>query len=127
MEGKYSIYSGDRKVGTAAVSREGLYYRFDCECSLDKKEVCKIGVTCGEDRILLGTPIPEGRTFKLYTRLPIKRFSGDKPHFYITGNKDEKFDKFVPVREDAPFLYLKDLQNAVFQVQNGESGIAIKK
>jgi len=127
MEGTYSILRSGQKVGTARVSREGLYYRFDCECTLDGKEVCKIGVSCGEDEILLGTPIPEGQIFRLRSKLPVKRFSGETPYFYILGNKKEKFEKFVPVDENKPFLYLKYLKNAVFQVRNGETGVMIRK
>lgn len=126
MEGTYSIYSDDRDVGKVAVSREGLYYRFDCQCRLEKMEICKIVAVCGGEQIVLGTPIPEGQIFRLRTKLPVKRFSGEVPRFYILKNKKENLEKFVPVNENEPFLYLKDLKNAVFQVRNGESGIAIK-
>ncbi len=127
MEGIYDIHYGGQAVGTAKVSREGLYYRFDCRSQLDKRKICKICVVCGEDKIVLGTPIPDGQMFQLRTKLPVKRFSGDKLYFCIIENKKENYERFVPVNENEPFLYLKDLKNAVLQVRNGESGIMIRK
>jgi hypothetical protein len=127
MEGTYSIHCGGQAVGTVKVSKEGLYYRFECECRLQKREVCKISAVCGEETIAIGTPVPEGEMFKLRTRLPVKRFSGRAPRFFITGNKEENAEEFIPVDPDAPFLHLKDLKNAVFCIQNGISGIVIKK
>ena len=125
MEGTYSIYSGEQCVGTVAVSREGLYYRFDCRCRLEKRELCKICVNCGEDQILLGTPIPDGQQFRLCRKLPVKCFAGETPRFTVTGNG--KSEIFIEVRENEPFLHLKDLKKAVFRVRNGIAGIVIRK
>ncbi len=125
MEGNYNIYAADQTVGTVAVSREGLYYRFDCQCRLGKRELCKIWVSCGKDQILLGTPIPDGQQFRLCRKLPVKCFAGGTLQFALTGNK--KSEIFIEVRENEPFAYLKDLKNAVFRVQNGIAGIAIRK
>ncbi|MBQ7817277.1 MAG: hypothetical protein IJ388_00575 [Oscillospiraceae bacterium] len=126
MEGTYGIYSGENNIGKVKVSREGLYYHFACECRLEKKEVCKICVICGDERIMLGTPIPEGRVFKLHTKVPIKRFPENTPRFYITGSQ-EMVGEFIPIQPDKPFLHLKDLKNAVMQVRDGVSGILIRK
>ena len=127
MEGIYEIFCGGQAIGTAKVSRDGLYYRFECECMLKKREVCKISAICGEQTIVIGTPVPEGEVFRLRTRLPAKRFSGETPGFYITGNKEENAEKFIPVYPDAPFSHLKDLKNAVFRIRNGVSGVVIMK
>lgn len=127
MEGIYDISFDGQAVGTAKISREGLYYRFDCECRLKKKELFKICISCGDENFILGTPIPEGQQFQLHTKLPIKRFSGQAPCFFITGNKEENAEAFIPVHPDAPFLYLKELKNAVFCIQDGVSGIVIRK
>ena len=124
MEGIYDIHCGGQAVGTAKVSRGGLYYHFDCECRPDKRELFKICIFCGDDQIMLGTPIPDGKIFKLHTKLPIKRFAGKTLSFCLTGNGDEMF---IPVQPQAPFLYFRDLKNAVFRVQNGVSGIVIRK
>jgi hypothetical protein len=127
MEGIYDIHCGGQVVGTAKVSREGLYYSFDCECKFKRQELFKICAICADKQIMLGTPIPAGQVFKLHTKLPIKRFSGETLRFCITGNQEEKSEEFIPVDPDAPFLHLKDLKNAVFRIQNGISGIVIRK
>lgn len=127
MEGIYDIYCGEKVVGSAKVRREGLYYRFDCECQAERKEICKLYATCAQKQILLGTPIPEGQVFRLRTKLPVKLFSGVTPEFRLLRKLEETLEIFVPVRENEPFLHLKDLKNAVMQVRGGECGIVIKK
>ncbi|MBQ9930115.1 MAG: hypothetical protein IJO72_04990 [Oscillospiraceae bacterium] len=127
MEGLYEITYGGQTAGTAKVSAEGLYYRFDCQCRLDRKALVKICVACGEAAVILGTPVPEGHTFRLLKRLPIKRFSGETMRFYIEGNAAEKSGIFVTVSENEPFAHLKDLKNAVFSIRDGVSGIVINK
>ena len=122
MVGVYEIYSGDGAIGTAKVTREGLYYQFDCQCRLECNEICKIYVRCGENQTLLGTPVPENGAFVLRTRLPKKRFCGDKMEFTIDGDK-----AFLPVSPDEPFLHLADLKDAIFAVCNGQCGVIIKK
>lgn len=127
MEGIYDIHCGGQVVGSAKVSREGLYYRFDCECQMEREEICKVYVTCADKQIMLGTPIPEGQVFKLRTKLPVKRFSGETLVFYLGEKQKEKPEIFIPVRENEPFLHIKDLKNAVFRIHNGVSGIVIQK
>ena len=122
MVGIYDIHCGGQVVGTAQVSREGLYYRFECRCQFKKKDVCKICITCGDEEMILGTPVPENGDFVLRTRLPIKRFCGGNLEFTIVGD-----ESFIPVSPDEPFLYLKDLTDAIFAVRNGQCGVIIKK
>ena len=127
MEGTYSIQRGGQIVGTAKISREGLYYQFDCQCQLDKKEVCKICISCGEEQTILGTPIPEGRMFKLRTKLPTKRFAGKEPSFTIISNNEEISEEFIEIKTNMPFPHLVDLKNAVYKERNGASGVVIRK
>lgn len=124
MEGTYSICCGAQKVGTAVVSAEGLYYSFRCRCQLDKKAICKLCVSCGDERILLGTPIPEGQCFVLRTRIPKKRFGAGEIAVCVAFEGDSN-EIFVPVRETEPFPYLKEIKNAYAQVRGGIRGIAI--
>lgn len=127
MEGIYDIYCGGTNVGTAKVRKEGLYYCFDCECCLDKKGLFKICLSNADETIMLGTPIPQGQTFRLHTKLPVKRFLTQEPRFFIADKQEGNVGLFIPVHPDAPFLHLKDLKNAVFCIQNGKKGIVIRK
>ena len=126
MEGIYSICIDGQKVGTATVSREGLYYSFRCECRLPKREVCKIFVSCGADGVLLGTPFPEGQVFVLRTKLPIKRFGEGQMEFSVVFDGDFQNEKFVPVRETEPFPYLREIKKAYAQERGGIRGIVVK-
>ena len=126
MEGVYDIFDGDTVIGTASISREGLYYRFDCECRPEKRGLFKICLLDENEKIILGTPIPEGHGFCLRTKLPIKRLRGQKPRFFINRGSEET-GKFIPVAPDTPFLYLQELENAYFCIRDGVSGIVIRK
>lgn len=126
MDGVYNIFDGGTVIGAARVSREGLYYRFDCECRPEKRELFKICLSDENEKIILGTPIPEGHRFCLRTKLPIKRLCGQKPRFFINGRSEET-EKFIPVAPDMPFLYLQELENAYFCIRDGVSGIVIRK
>ena len=123
MTGMFDIYSGGGSIGTVKVSREGLYYVFDCQCRLQKKEICKVFVDCGEKKIALGTLVPQGDSFVLRTKLPCKHFVDSNWHFSTNVNEGE----FIPIQENTPFLHLKDLKNAVFQIRNGVRGIVIRQ
>ncbi len=123
MEGTYRIYSGKEEVGTVTVSREGLYYCFDCHCRLAGKALCKIYLFCGEQRVQLGTPIPCGQDFSLRTRIPIKQLKVDKWEFAVVEKNAEICENFVSVSENEPFCALKYLKNARFRTKNGIRGI----
>ena len=127
MEGIYNICRGGDVVGSAKVSREGLYYCFECHCRLEGREICKVYAACEAENILLGTPIPEGDLFRLRKRIPIRHFAGESMRIYIGDTMEQKSENFVPVKENEPFYHLEDLENAVFQVRDGISGIMIRK
>ena len=123
MEGKYDIKLWDKPVGTADVTREGLYYRFRCRCRLAMDAVCKVSV--GE--ISLGVLVPEGDWFVLNTRLPVKRFTGEKMDFQVITDRPILAGKFVPIKPEEPFAYIERLKTAYLTRQDGQIGVIIKE
>ncbi len=123
MEGIHDIYLGEQQVGSAEVTREGLYYRFRCSCSLEGNSVCRVNV-CGQT---LGVLIPRGELFCLETKLPAKRFANKIPIFSVQPNRPVLEGRFIPISPEEPFAYISRLKNAHLARQDGQLGIVIKK
>lgn len=113
----------DKTVGRVCVSREGLYYRFRCQCQLPKDTVCR--VTAGKES--LGILVPTGEGFELDTKLPVKRFDAGIPEFRLSPNKPVLEGKFIPIKPEEPFAYLERLQEAFLVRRGDEIGICIKE
>ena len=127
MEGNYVLHFGGQAVGKVQVTREGLYYRFQCRCRLSGDVVCKVVVRCGAGQESLGILAPEGDGFCLATRLPVKRFLEATPEFLVMPNRTAMTGKFVPICPEEPFTYLERLKNAYLSMQNGQIGAVIRE
>lgn len=125
MEGSYGIYAGEEKVGTAAVSREGLYCCIYCQCCFKEKQIYKIYLRLGENTVLLGTPIPEGKVYVLRKRIPAKLFDAGSPQFTVGVVRENRKRMFVPVKENTPFAHIQQLHNAYAAVNNGVWGVVL--
>ena len=127
MDGKYDIYQGEQRVGTAEVTAEGLYYGFCCRCVLSGETMCRITVTCDGHTHSLGLPVPEGDTFVLRTRMPAKRLGQGQLQFRVIPKHIRVGGQFIPISPEEPFRYLARLENAVMQVQDGKPGILLRE
>ena len=99
----FEIYMGTKAVGTARVSREGLYYRFDCTCKPPDSSLYRIWVTDGTGETDLGICVPDGGVYTLTKRLPVKGFRGETFSFSLRRNEEKK----------APPIPLEMLEQAV--------------
>ena len=81
MVGTYEIRLGSSSVGCVTVERQGLYYRFHCQCNL--KGMYRLVVSCGGKQEDLGTLIPSGGVFGLEKRIPVKRLGEGTPEFEL--------------------------------------------
>ena len=126
MEGKYAVLLNGKQVGEVCVSKQGLYYRFQCTCQLQDDAVCRLMVRLKDGRENIGVMIPEGNRVQLDRKLPVKRFPGGSEEFYIL-RQGERQDKglFVPISSDEPFEYLPKLKDAFLTSQNGKIGVWI--
>lgn len=127
MDGTYDILLGGESAGNARVTREGLYYRFDCSLRLSGEVMYKLTVTGSNGTLDLGVPAPNGQAFTLTTRIPVKRV-GDGPFLIRAVPKHAPVGtKFVPLKEDEPFRYLNKLNDAVFTRVNRQPGLLLKE
>lgn len=119
------ILLGGKPIGTAGVRREGLYYCFDCRCSLSGEIVYRLVARCGERTAHLGIPVPEGGRFVLRTRIPVKRL-GEGPMQLRAEPKHGPLEgKFIPLSPEEPFRYLRRLENAFLLVRGGQVGVVL--
>lgn len=122
----YDIFMGSAAVGTAKVSKEGLYYVFFCRCRLSGEVVCKVTVTCGNRKADLGILVPENGAFQLKTRVPVKQLGEGMLEFAVTPRHQKPDSMFVPVMAEAPFAYLSRLTDAYLVKKNGQLGVCIR-
>lgn len=123
MEGVYDILLGGKTVGQAVMVRQGLYWYFDCRCSLSGEVVFRVTVSCGGKTENLGIPVPKGQDFALRTKLPVKRLGQGTPIFQLEPKHAALPENWIPVRADEPFAYLTRLQDAFLQMREGKTGI----
>ena len=125
MVGTYEIRRGNETVGTAAVEKQGLYYRICCRCRVSGEGMRRIVVTCGKQREDLGICVPMDGDFGLDKKIPCKRFCTGTPEFSLLPKYPDMAGKFVPVYPDEPFAYMTRLKDAYLQVRDGQPGIVI--
>ena len=125
MEGTYQILMGDKGIGAVTVTRQGLYYNFDCRCDLSGDVICRVMVICGGEMHNLGIPVPEGGTFVLRTKLPTKQLGEGEMQFQVRPNHKKVEGQFVPISPEEPFSYLSRLQDAFLEFREGVPGVVI--
>ncbi len=126
MDQEYEIMLGDKAVGHARVSREGLYYRIRCRCALSGEMLCRILVRCGKREESLGILVPEGGEFGLETRIPVKKI-GEGPLTFSAAPRHRDLEgRFISLSPEEPFRYISRLKDAYLVKHNGQVGIALK-
>ena len=122
---KYDILLGSQLVGKAEVTREGLYYRFCCQCDLSGEVMYQLKVICGEKENSLGICVPVTGGFGVNKCLPIKTVGEGNFSFYVSPRHSDLKGKFIPIRADEPFTYIENLQNMHLEFCNGGPGVLI--
>lgn len=126
MQNHYNISRNGKTVGQACVTREGLYYRFRCKCAISNKGICRLQLLHCGGTTDLGILVPESHEFVLDKKLPAKQIGEGEWHFVLITPTDNDKGDFIEIRDDHPFAYLSQLQNARFALQNNRPGIVLK-
>ena len=125
MEGNYPVLMGSQSIGTVKVTRQGLYYRFDCRCRLSGDVMCRLRVSCGEVTRDLGILAPESGAFVLRTGIPVKQLGEGAVQFQVLPRHKPMTGRFVPISPEEPFAYLSRLQDAFLEIRDGVPGLVI--
>ena len=116
----YGVYFGDKSVGKAQVTEQGLYYHVVCRCSLSGEVMYRLEVSCGEKRENLGVLVPGENGF------PISRVGRGELSFRVMPRHDPlQGRQFVPITPEEPFAYLSRLKDAFLEIQEGKKGASI--
>ena len=127
MVGSYDICQGADKVGTAVVTREGLYYRISCRCRFGGEPMRRILMTIGDCQTDLGVCIPIDGRFGLEKRIPCKNLAAGTPEFRLMPKYRRTDRIFVPVYPEEPFAYMARLKDAFLEIRDGQMGVLIKE
>ena len=126
MEENYAVSLGGKPVGRAQVTRQGLYYRVVCRCSLSGEVMYRLECACRERRTNLGILVPCESGFGLETRFPVSRVGEGKLTFTLQPKHDPLTGRsFVPIAPEEPFAYLARLKDAFLEIQDGKKGASI--
>ncbi len=123
MEGNYEVMLGNKPMGNVKVSRQGLYWQFDCRCVLSGEVMYDLAVTTEDGQVRLGLLTPNGGGFHLKTKLPMKRLGQGSPTFTLHPRHPQLRGHFVAVKPEEPFAYLRQLESAYLARQNGQIGL----
>ena len=127
MVGTYSVYLGDKSVGTAQIRCQGLYYGISIRCKLPGDTMYQVTVQCGMQIENLGVMIPVEDVFGLDVRIPVKKFEGGEPMFSVQPRHRSMSGKYIPLSPEEPFRYLSRLKQSYLERRNGKVGIVIKE
>ena len=109
----------NRKIGSAKISTEGLYYRFECRCRFREPGIYRLFATCNEKKSYLGICVPIEDGFGITTKIPVNRL-GTGDIAVIVESKETA--NVLLIDQDKPFPGIEKLDNAVLCV----GGIQIK-
>lgn len=121
----YDIFMGEEIIGSAEISKEGLYYAFSCRCSLTGDVPMTISVEGNQGNADLGLCVPMGTHFGIHTKIPIKKL-GDRILNLQVRPKHRKIEgTFIPIRAEEPFQYIDRLESAFLAVKNKTVGVVL--
>ena len=124
----FGVYFGDKRIGTARVERQGLYYHVSCRCELSGEGMYRLEVSGGEKLVDLGILVPEEKGFGLRTRFPVSRIGEGELRFALIPRHDKlEGRRFVPICPEEPFRYLERLKDAFLETQEGRKGACLPK
>lgn len=118
----YKVFKNGSVIGSATISKEGLYYYIRCSIWLTKQEFCRVLITDGINTFDLGICIPDGNAYSCVSRVPCKRLCGTDFKFTISNIEDRKS---VPVESGKSFAHLDKLNAVHLHIANGQPVIMI--
>lgn len=107
-----------KPVGTAFITRQGLYWCFACCCQLPG--LCTLIAESDTGQQNLGIPVPEGGQFVLRKQIPIRKLGTGPMTIRVVPKRQ---GSFFPVNPKESFTELLLLPRAVYQVRQGQVGV----
>lgn len=127
MDGFYEVSFGNSPVGKVQLVRQGLYCRIVCRCRLPGDLVCRLFVQTDKGRENLGVVVPEGDSFLLDKKIPVKRLGNGPLRFALSSGAGPLPGRFIPICPEEPFYYIERLKDAFLESEQGKVGIRIQE
>ena len=125
MQQEYPILYDKQAVGTAYLTREGMYFRIRCFICEKVPHPCRITLTCEQGALELGLCVKEGEGYGLTTRRRVADIGQNICMFSVSSHAKQPSAVFYEVSETAAFPHLTQLKNARFARKNGKTGIEL--
>lgn len=123
----YDVMLAGEKVGSVSVQQEGLYIRYSCNCILSGEVMYNLVLRSSQREFCLGVLVPKDGSFGLVKRMPLKEVGTDQAEFFLRPRHEKMNDRFVPIRAEEPFAYLRHLGDCVLASRNGQMGLILPK
>lgn len=125
MLGEHTITLENNRVGTARVTRQGLYYLLECRCQFPDFETYRVNVVWKNKETDLGICVQNENGKGLRTRMPIKSAGEGPPVFRATAVIANPLETFIPLDITKPSTCLSLLRRARLKKRDGEIGIVV--
>ena len=122
---EFDVCMGDQAVGTARMTREGLYESIQISCTIASEIMYRGYLLCGDQNIDLGILVPEDGAFVLRTRIPMKQLGSGVISFVVKPKHTQAEHQFVPLAPEEPFRYISRLKDSFLARRKGRLGIMI--
>ena len=126
VEGFYEVTLGNNPAGKVQISKQGLYCRVVCHCIVPKDMVYRLYAAVGEKRGNLGVVVPNDSGYLLDRKIPAKQLEGCSG-FLLSAKSEKETGQFIPIHPSEPFSYIRDLESAFMEIQDGKIGIRLKE
>lgn len=126
MDGTYEVYLDGKSVGTASVTRLGLYYEISCRCRPAKEDLLELVVQTQDHLENLGLLVPGQGTMEGRKRVPVKRLGQGRMQFFLRP-RNGKQEQLLEVDGQKPFAYLQELHRAYFVRRGEKAMIGLRK
>ena len=125
LQQEYSVLYSGEAVGKAFIQRQGLYYQISCRCALADPGRYRLIADSGENTADLGLCIPHRDGFGVDTKIPVKRLGEAHLTFRLLPKHSMEEGRFIPLSQDEPFGYIRQLEKAHLAWQDGLVGIML--
>lgn len=116
----YHVFRKDQIVGKVELIQDGLYCAIHCSCALPQEQMYKLQLAADSQLINLGTMLPDGKQYRLSTRIAGKQLAGKKLIFHAIEPDDRLGEKYIVLCEDAPVPALEEIVTGRFIRRNGK-------
>ena len=127
MEGTYPVLQGGRAIGSATLTRQGLYYHICCRCRLSGEVMFRLILTQEDGQLDLGILTPMDGCFGLNSSISSKKLGKGDVAFSLRPRHPSAEEKCFPVSGDEPFTYLQELERAYLVRRREGLFVALKE